>query len=129
MLPTPPRLPCADELDEYIDDHAAEFVVYEPGGEQQLGWHDVHLQYVALVEGKIHEFLGQLGAATAVVQVTLLGRMLMRGVWPGLAGQGPIAPGSLHPLTHATTLDACCVVGFAGAAPGLASAVRLSTRR
>ena len=63
MLPTPPRLPCADELDEYIDDHAAEFVVYEPGGEQQLGWHDVHLQYVALVEGKIHEFLGQLGAA------------------------------------------------------------------
>ena len=33
MLPTPPRLPCADELDEYIDDHAAEFVVYEPGGD------------------------------------------------------------------------------------------------
>ena len=39
----------ADELDEYVDDHVSKFASYEPEGEQQLGWHGVHLQYVSLV--------------------------------------------------------------------------------
>ena len=50
-----------DELDEYIDEHAAEFVSYEAGSEQQLGWTAVHMQYVALVEAQIEEHLGELG--------------------------------------------------------------------
>jgi len=59
---TRPARPPGDELDEYIDEHAAEFASYEAEGEQQLGWHGLHLQYVALVEGQIHQFLSQLGA-------------------------------------------------------------------
>ena len=50
-----------DELDEYIDEHAAEFASYEAGSEQQLGWTAVHMQYVALVEAQIEEHLGELG--------------------------------------------------------------------
>ena len=32
----------ADELDDYIDDHAAEFAAYSPDGEQRLEWTSIH---------------------------------------------------------------------------------------
>ena len=37
----------ADELDDYIDDHAAEFAAYSPDGEQRLEWTSIHNKYVA----------------------------------------------------------------------------------
>ena len=54
----------ADELDDYIDDHAAEFAAYNPDGEQRLEWTSIHNKYVSLVEQIIHEMLLQLGATT-----------------------------------------------------------------
>ena len=54
----------ADELDDYIDDHAAEFAAYSPDGEQRLEWTSIHNKYVSLVEQIIHEMLLQLGATT-----------------------------------------------------------------
>lgn len=70
--------------------------------------------------------LGDLGAATALVQAILLGRCLTRMTWPGIADLGAPAPGPLCPVAAPITGAISCAVGLSAAAPGLAGAVRVS---
>ena len=51
-----------DELDDFLDDHCAEFERYTMDGEQQLEWSAVHSQYVELMEARIEAALRLHGA-------------------------------------------------------------------
>ena len=52
------------ELDEFVLSHCAPFEAYEPAGEQNLEWTELHVRYVALVESKIAAYLESLGASS-----------------------------------------------------------------
>ncbi len=73
--------------------------------------------------------LGQLGAASAVVQTIALAELLRRGQLPPIAGLGRAAPGPLQPLAVATTTTARAALGLSTGAPGLAAGVRVEVTR
>lgn len=68
---------------------------------------------------------GQLGAATALVQVIALGALLREGRLPPVAGLRRAAPGPLRPLAAAEPTRARSALGLSSGAPGLAAAVRV----
>lgn len=69
--------------------------------------------------------LGQLGAATAVVQAVTLGTCLRRGRLPPIAGLARPAPGPLVPVQRTTTTNMKSALALSAGAPGLAGAVRV----
>jgi 3-oxoacyl-(acyl-carrier-protein) synthase len=73
--------------------------------------------------------MGQLGAATAVVQTIALAEVMRAGRLPPIAGLATAAPGPLEPLTRATTSTAQRAIGLHAAAPGLTSIVRVEVPR
>lgn len=46
-----------DELDDFVEHHAATFIGYTRAGEQRFEWSQLHDAYVTLVETRIHEHL------------------------------------------------------------------------
>lgn len=70
--------------------------------------------------------LGQLGAATSLVQAIVLGSALRRELLPPIAGLVQPAPGPLVPLQRATPLSGISgptVMGLCVGAPGLVAAI------
>ena len=69
--------------------------------------------------------MGQIGAASSVVQTIALAELLRRQTLPPIAGLRNAAPGPLRPLIHAEATSARAALGFAAGAPGLAGLVRV----
>jgi 3-oxoacyl-(acyl-carrier-protein) synthase len=73
----------------------------------------------------VQSAMGQLGAATALVQVIALASCLHRGLLPGIAGLREPAPGELVPLRESTPTDARSALALSTGAPGLAAAIHI----
>jgi 3-oxoacyl-(acyl-carrier-protein) synthase len=73
--------------------------------------------------------MGQLGAATSIVQAIALAEALRRGVVPPIAGLASTAPVPLHPVAARTSTRATTAFALATGAPGLAAAIRVEVRR
>jgi hypothetical protein len=69
--------------------------------------------------------MGQLGAASAVVQAIALTECLRRGVWPPVAGLRRAADGPLRPLVEAERCSHRAALGLSLGAPGLAGVIRV----
>ncbi len=69
--------------------------------------------------------MGQLGAATSVVQAIALAEALRRGALPPIAGLERPAPGPLVPIARAAPTEARAALGISTGAPGLVGAVRV----
>ncbi|NHZ96188.1 beta-ketoacyl synthase N-terminal-like domain-containing protein [Massilia sp. CCM 8734] len=69
--------------------------------------------------------MGQIGAATSVVQVIALAELLQRQRMPPVAGLRASAPGPLRPLLRAESSNHRSAIGLAASAPGLAGIVRV----
>ncbi len=69
--------------------------------------------------------MGQIGAASSVVQTIALAELLRRQVLAPIAGLVNAAPGPLRPLLHSEPTSSRAAVGFAAGAPGLAGLVRV----
>lgn len=69
--------------------------------------------------------MGQLGAASAVVQAIALAECLRRGVWPPVAGLRRAADGPLRPLVQAERGSHRAALGLSLGAPGLAGVIRV----
>ena len=87
----------------------------------------------ALVAGAqltaISAAIGQVGAATALVQAIALAEMLRAETAAPIAGLARADAGPLSPITCATPTTARIALGLHTAAPGLASAVRVEVSR
>lgn len=74
---------------------------------------------------------GQVGAASALVQVIALGALLHRGMLPAIAGLDTPAPGPLAPIAQTRSLSSTrstkprSALAVAAGAPGLVGAVRV----
>ena len=77
--------------------------------------------------GAITSAMGQLGAATSIVQVIALAELLARGTLAPIAGLA--APISDRLVTATTPTDARVALGLSTGAPGLAAAVRVEVLR
>jgi 3-oxoacyl-(acyl-carrier-protein) synthase len=73
--------------------------------------------------------MGQLGAATAVVQAIALAEILRSGTLPPIAGLDAAPPGPLAPVTRAAATTARVALGLHTTAPGLVSAIRVEVAR
>ena len=69
--------------------------------------------------------MGQLGAASSVVQTIALTALLRRGMLAPIAGLRTPAAGPLRPLLRAESTGARSAVGIAAGAPGLAGIIRV----
>ncbi len=69
--------------------------------------------------------MGQIGAATSVVQTIALAELLRRRMLPPIAGLQRAAAGPLRPLMRAESTDARSAIGIAAGAPGLAGIIRV----
>jgi 3-oxoacyl-(acyl-carrier-protein) synthase len=69
--------------------------------------------------------MGQLGAATSLVQAIALAETLRRGEVPPIAGIERPAAGPLHPVVEVRRHAARAAVGISTGAPGLVGAVRV----
>jgi hypothetical protein len=67
--------------------------------------------------------LGQLGAATSIVQAIALGELLRRNTAPPISQLASATTGALMPLTAATAIDAPAALALSTGAPGLAAAI------
>jgi 3-oxoacyl-(acyl-carrier-protein) synthase len=77
--------------------------------------------------GAITAAMGQLGAATSLVQVIALAELLARKTFAPVAGLA--APSTSRLVTAVTPTDACVALGLSTGAPGLAAAVRIEVTR
>ena len=73
--------------------------------------------------------MGQLGAATSIVQAIALVEALRGGVVPPIAGLVNPAPGPLRPVVAPAPTTAHAAMALATGAPGLTAAVRVEVRR
>jgi len=73
--------------------------------------------------------MGQLGAATSIVQVIALAEALRRGVVPPIAALAHPAPGPLQPVATAARTTANAAIAVATGAPGLAAAIHVEVPR
>lgn len=73
--------------------------------------------------------MGQLGAATTLVQAIILAEALRTHTLPPIAGLEDAAVGPLAPVTRATSTDARVALGLHASQPGLAAAVRVEVHR
>ena len=73
--------------------------------------------------------IGQVGAATAVVQAIALAEALHRGAIPPVAGLANAAPGPCTPIDRATPTATMIAYGVSASAPGLAAAIRVEIQR
>jgi 3-oxoacyl-(acyl-carrier-protein) synthase len=73
--------------------------------------------------------MGQLGAATSVVQAIVLAEALRAQTLPPIAGLEGAAAGPLVPVTRVTSTAARIALGLDVAAPGLAAAIRVEVAR
>ncbi len=71
--------------------------------------------------------LGQLGAATAVIQTIALGALLRACALPPIAGLTSAASGALAPVISAQPLTGRTAVGLTTGAPGLYAAIRVES--
>lgn len=69
--------------------------------------------------------LGQMGAATPLVQAILLSHFLAKKTLPPIAGLISPAPGPLRPLTSRTSTDFRSAVALTCGMPGLVGAIRV----
>lgn len=69
--------------------------------------------------------MGQLGAATAVVQAIALAEALQRGALPPIAGLAQPADGACFPIVGSTSTTTTVGYGLSTSAPGLAAAIRV----
>jgi 3-oxoacyl-[acyl-carrier-protein] synthase II len=69
--------------------------------------------------------MGQIGAATSVVQTIALAELLRRQVLPPIANLRDPAPGPLRPLTNAEHTSVRSAIGISAGAPGLAGIIRV----
>lgn len=69
--------------------------------------------------------MGQLGAATTVVQAIVLAEALRARTLPPIAGLSRAARGALVPITRAAATDARIALGLHASQPGLAAAIRV----
>ncbi len=69
--------------------------------------------------------LGQMGAASSLVQIILLQQFLANQKLPPIAGLSKAAPGPLRPLVHAEASDLRSAVAISCGMPGLVGAVRV----
>ncbi|NHZ79655.1 hypothetical protein F2P44_10245 [Massilia sp. CCM 8695] len=69
--------------------------------------------------------MGQIGAATSVVQAIALAELLQRQCMPPLAGLREAAPGPLRPILRAEATTHRSAIGLSASAPGLAGIVRV----
>jgi 3-oxoacyl-(acyl-carrier-protein) synthase len=69
--------------------------------------------------------MGQIGAATSVVQAIALAELLHRQQLPPVAGLRAAAPGPLRPLLRAEASQRRSAIGLCASAPGLAGIVRV----
>lgn len=69
--------------------------------------------------------LGQIGAASSVVQAIALAELLKRQMLPPIAHLHDAAPGPLRPLTAAEATTIRSAIGIAAGAPGLAGIIRV----
>lgn len=69
--------------------------------------------------------MGQIGAATSVVQTIALAELLRRQMLPPIAGLRRAAAGPLRPLIRAEFTDARSAIGISAGAPGLAGIIRV----
>ncbi|MCE3602147.1 hypothetical protein LXA47_00780 [Massilia sp. P8910] len=69
--------------------------------------------------------MGQIGAATSVVQAIALAELLQRRCMPPLAGVRDAAPGPLRPVLRAEASSHRSAIGLSASAPGLAGIVRV----
>lgn len=69
--------------------------------------------------------LGQMGAATSLVQAILLQHYLLHKKLPPIAGLSEPAPGPLRPLIHAETSEFRSAVALSCGLPGLVGAIRV----
>jgi 3-oxoacyl-(acyl-carrier-protein) synthase len=72
--------------------------------------------------------MGQLGAATSMVQAIALAECLRRGMLPPIAGLATPASGPLVPVTRATPTTARSALALATSAPGLVGAIHVEVR-
>jgi len=70
--------------------------------------------------------MGQIGAASSIVQTIALAELLRRQELPPVAGLNTAAPGPLHPLVRAQATARRAAVGLAFGAPGLGGIVRVA---
>ena len=70
--------------------------------------------------------MGQIGAASSIVQTIALAELLRRQELPPVAGLLTAAPGPLQPLTRAQATERRAAVGLAFGAPGLGGIVRVA---
>ena len=73
--------------------------------------------------------MGQLGAATTLVQAIVLAESLRAGTLPPIAGLEHAAAGDLAPVTRATPTTARVALGLHASQPGLAAAIRVEVPR
>ncbi|MBA3458918.1 MAG: hypothetical protein H0T46_03085 [Deltaproteobacteria bacterium] len=73
--------------------------------------------------------MGQLGAATTLVQAIVLAESLRAGTLPPIAGLEHAAEGPLVPVTRATPTAARVALGVHASQPGLAAAIRVEVPR
>ncbi len=69
--------------------------------------------------------MGQLGAATTLIQAIVLAESLRAHTLPPIAGLDAAATGALVPVTRATPTDARVALGLHASQPGLAAAIRV----
>ena len=69
--------------------------------------------------------MGQIGAASSVVQTIALAELLRRQMLPPIAGLRSAARGPLRPLTQSEPTSARAAIGIAASAPGLAGIIRV----
>lgn len=70
--------------------------------------------------------MGQIGAASSIVQTVALAELLLRRQLPPVAGLLKAAPGPLQPLTRQQDTQGRAAVGLAVGAPGLGGIVRVA---
>lgn len=70
--------------------------------------------------------MGQIGAASSVVQTIALAELLRRQVLPPIAGLRSVVPGPLRPLMQPESTRARAAIGIAAGAPGLAGIIRVA---
>ncbi len=73
--------------------------------------------------------MGQLGAATSVVQAIVIAEALRARTLPPIAGLARPVAGPLVPITRATPTDARVALGLHVSQPGLAAAIRVEVPR
>ncbi len=73
--------------------------------------------------------MGQLGAATTLVQAIVLAESLRAGTLPPVAGLDLAAAGDLVPVTRGTLTTARVALGLHASQPGLAAAIRVEVPR